>query len=196
MRARRVTGQVALTSELATEEAAVEDALGALVREHARFVYKVAYAVLRKAADAEDAAQETFVRVMRHREKIGGVQDVRAWLARIAWRIAVDRRRAAGPYVTEEEAAEALDRVRTSGKSAEEMVITAQMLGLLQSLIEQLPRELREVVTLSTVEEMRGSEIAAALGIPEASVRTRLFRARQLLKEKFAALLARREEKK
>ena len=63
------------------------------------------------------------------------------------------------------------------------------MVVLLERLIASLPRKLRHVLTLATVEEMSSVEIAEVLGIPEASVRTRLLRARQLLRQKLSALL-------
>jgi len=63
-----------------------EDALEMAVREHAQLVYRVAYSVLRNHHDAEDATQETFMRVVRYKRKLEGIQDSRTWLARIAWR--------------------------------------------------------------------------------------------------------------
>ena len=67
--------------------------LEGLVREHSRLVYRIAYSVLRRHHDAEDAAQETFIRVLRYRWKLADVRDAKTWLARIAWRVAVDRSR-------------------------------------------------------------------------------------------------------
>src|SRR5512137_3034326 len=66
------------------------------VREHARFVYQVAYAVLRHPQEAEDAVQETFIRVWKHARQLAGILNQRAWLARIAWRVARDRTRRRG----------------------------------------------------------------------------------------------------
>jgi len=202
-----LTGQVILSGpiSIAAEgtmrtDAAEHEALATAVREYARFVFKVAHSVLRNPADAEDAVQETFLRAMRHAREFTAVDDQRAWLARIAWRIAIDRTRrrpqpslddAANEAVLAElrqmEAREAQRQAAQSG--AEAAVINGQMLALLQSLIAGLPADLRDVLTLSTVEEMNSREIAAVLGIPEGSVRTRLLRARQLLKEKLNALL-------
>ena len=65
--------------------------LEALVREHSRLVYRIAYAVLRRHHDAEDATQETFLRVLRYSAKLDSVDDAKSWLARIAWRVALDR---------------------------------------------------------------------------------------------------------
>ena len=70
--------------------------LEALVREHSRLVYRIAYAVLRSHHDAEDATQETFMRVLRYSSKLAAVEDPKTWLARIAWRVAVDRSKQRG----------------------------------------------------------------------------------------------------
>jgi RNA polymerase sigma-70 factor (ECF subfamily) len=183
----QVHGQAALMESIADD--AAQDTLEALVGEYARFVYAVASSVLRNPHDAEDATQETFLRVMRHQHEIKGVKDVRAWLARICWRIAVDRRR--GAHVSEAVAddSELLEQLRAPGAGIEQTVVTGQMLEIAERLIARLPSELRDVLTLSTVEEMNSREIAEVLGIHEGTVRTRLLRARQLLKEKFASLL-------
>src|SRR6476646_6776894 len=60
-----------------------------IVRTHARLVFRVAYSVLRNREDAEDAAQETYIRLMR--QDLNKIEDPRLWLARVAWRVAVDR---------------------------------------------------------------------------------------------------------
>ena len=70
-----------------------ESDLELAVRQHARLVYRIAYSVLRNHQDAEDATQETFIRVLRARRKLGTIDDPRRWLARIAWRVAVERKR-------------------------------------------------------------------------------------------------------
>jgi RNA polymerase sigma-70 factor (ECF subfamily) len=184
-----VPGQVILSESIPIAGAA-GDELEVAVREHARFVYKVAYAVLRNHHDAEDAAQEAFFRFWRHRKDWSSIRDRRAWLARTVWRVALDRRKSA-PEVALDEAAEAVRQLRAQGSIAEEIAAQAQMLGLLERLIATLPRELRDTLVLSTVEEMTSAEISEVLGIPEGSVRSRLLRARELLREKLAAVLER-----
>lgn len=224
-----MTGQVTLTELLAIASSReaddvrttatahhFEDVLADAVHGHARFVFKVAYSVLHNREDAEDAVQETFLRAMRHAHEFSKVGNRRAWLARTAWRIAIDRTRKVR-HASLDDANEgllpALGSMDTadcscrsgnlpwvpppspSGEGAhcgtEALLINRQMLGLLRSFIAALPADLRDVVTLSTVNEMTSAEMAAVLGIPENSVRTRLFRARQLLKGKFTAVLER-----
>lgn len=159
-----------------------------MVREHSRLIYKISYSLLRNHHDAEDATQEIFLRCLRYRKQLPGVRDRRAWLARMAWRVA-GARRARPLEISLEEAERTVLRLREEGRPAEEIAANQQMLALLGRLIAGLPRELRETLALSTVEELSSSEIAEVLEIPEGSVRSRLSRARQILKEKLAAVL-------
>jgi RNA polymerase sigma-70 factor (ECF subfamily) len=156
----------------------------AVVHEHARFVFKVAYSVLRNVEDSEDAVQETFLRAYRSSE-LAEVREMKAWLARIAWRVAIDRVKKA-PVDALEEMAEVGFEPKAEGIGAEESMIAQEKVTLLHKLMATLPEDLRHAMVLSTVEEMTSAEIAHVLGIPETSVRTRLFRGRQLLKEKLA----------
>jgi RNA polymerase sigma-70 factor, ECF subfamily len=168
-----------------------EDALESAVREHARLVYRIAYSVLRNHHDAEDATQETFVRVLRYGRKLEGVRDQKTWLARIAWRVAVERGKKLPEIpLREAEAGEAVGQLRSQLVSAEDSVLGQEMAEVLKALISTLPAQLRDVLTLSTVHELAPAEIAVVLGTSESSVRSRMFRARQILKEKLEVLLA------
>ncbi|MGH9804782.1 MAG: RNA polymerase sigma factor [Candidatus Acidiferrales bacterium] len=171
-----------------------DETLAAIVREHAGFVFRIAYSVLRHHHDAEDAAQETFLRVYRQRRRLAEIRDVRAWLARIAWRVALDRR-PRQPEVSLEDAAGAVRQLRAAGRAPEDVAADNQMATLLAQLIATLPRQFREALTLSTLEELSSAEAALILDIPEATVRTRVFRARELLREKFQRLLGGRHER-
>ncbi len=94
---RVAVGQVTLSEAMALARTE-EDQLELAVREYARMVYRIAYSVLRNHQDAEDATQETFVRVMQARRKLATVDDPQRWLARIAWRVAVGRRKSLPRY--------------------------------------------------------------------------------------------------
>jgi RNA polymerase sigma-70 factor (ECF subfamily) len=173
---------------------AAEDELEILVREHSTFVYRIAYSLLRSPAEAEDVVQETFLRVLRHRKELPEVRDQRAWLARIAWRLALDRKRRA-PHLSidvpesESDTAQHVAELRASGAGAEQIASDRQVLAMVEQLIAALPTELRDALILSTIEELSNAEAAEVLGVPEATVRTRVFRARQILRNKMAALL-------
>jgi RNA polymerase sigma-70 factor, ECF subfamily len=166
------------------------DILEIAVREHSRMVYRIAYSVLRNHHDAEDATQDVFLRVLRYRRKLEGVHDQKTWMARIAWRVAVDRKKAV-PETKIDEPDLAIDRLRSSLTSADDLLISSETVTLLESLISGLPRQLRDVITLATVQELSITEVAAVLEMPEATIRSRLFRARQMLKEKLESLTRR-----
>ena len=170
-----------------------EDVIELAVREHSRFVYAVTYSVLRNHHDAEDATQETFVRLWRHRRRWVLIRDQRAWLARTAWRIALDlqrkRRGTHESYVSLEDVMDKVARLRQAGMGVDEIASHEEMAELLNCLIESLPEELRNALSLSLAEGLSSPEIAAILGIPEGSVRQRLWQARQFLKKKLFVLL-------
>jgi RNA polymerase sigma-70 factor (ECF subfamily) len=190
---RLVVGQ-AIWNEAATVGQSQDELLEDLVRQHARLVYRIAYAVLRRHHDAEDATQETFVRVLRYSRKLAGVDDPKTWLARIAWRVAIDRSKQHGRRreIPLEDPEKPLQEAASSGVSADEVLDNDQVGDLLQRLIAALPEKLREPLILSTIEEMSPREVAVTLGINEAAVRSRVFRARQILKEKLDGLMSRK----
>jgi len=177
-----------ITGELIGAADVRDDALERVVREHARLAYRVAYSVVRNHYDAEDVTQETFVRVLRWRKKLDAVRDVKSWIARIAWRVAVDRIRKK-PQVASDEPEHDIAKLEARSVAAEQSVLAAEMSALLGRLIVALPGQLRDVITLSTVQELSPAEIGQVLGIPESAVRSRQFRAREILKEKIASLL-------
>jgi RNA polymerase sigma-70 factor (ECF subfamily) len=178
---RRVLAGEAILSGVAMSEPGVDEVLTALVREHSRLVYRIAYAVLRRHHDAEDAAQETFMRVLRYSSKLAAVEDPKTWLARIAWRVAVDRNQHRGRQ-----------REIPLEDPADDTMHGAQITAALERLIAALPAKLRKPLVLSTIEEMSPKEVAATLGINEAAVRSRVFRARQMLREKLAGGVGRK----
>lgn len=153
----------------------------AFVQRQSRFVFRVAYAVLRHAHDAEDVVQEVFLKLYRN----GAWKEMRneqAFLARTVWRMAVDRL----PKHSEQE--EEVEDMPSTAPTPEHRAITADWHGRIHRLIDGLPEELRQPLALSTIQELHSGEIAAILGIPEGTVRTRTLRARQLLREKLTAM--------
>lgn len=168
--------------------------LDALVEEHKRMVYRIAYSLLRNHHDAEDAAQETFLRVWRAAGKLARVTDPKAWVARIAWNVATDRVRGQQPRAAldVEQLADAVARQHGRGANAEEIAAGAELQRLLEALVSGLPPKLRRVLVLSTVEELDSAEVGRILGLGPAAVRTRLFQARQLLREKLDRLVGKK----
>jgi RNA polymerase sigma-70 factor (ECF subfamily) len=185
---------LAIADEAITLARTDEDVLEAAVREHARLVYRIAYSVLRNAVEAEDVVQEVFLRALRHGRKLREVEDPKAWLARIAWRVAVEERRRtmrdAGRQGMREMGngvwAER-DALHSADSGAERTLLGKERAELLHALISALPDALREPLVLSALEELSPREIGTVLGISEAAVRSRAFRARQILRERMTA---------
>jgi RNA polymerase sigma-70 factor (ECF subfamily) len=163
-----------------------EDVPETIVREHARLVYRVAYSVLRNPADAEDATQEVFLRMLRYGKRIDVIEDRKAWLARIAWRVAVERRKHMAKSTTGTEVAG--EELVSPGQAADRILLEQERNAVLERLIYALPSQLRDPLILSTLEEIAPREVATMLGISEAAVRSRAFRAREILRERFLAL--------
>jgi RNA polymerase sigma-70 factor (ECF subfamily) len=160
---------------------AEDAALAALVGQYASALYRVAFSVLRNAADAEDAVQEAFLRVVRHRHTLGEIRDQRVWLIRIVWNIVLDRKRRAKTRPETDDVDELARVLPSVGLSAEQLATAAQHHAHVLACVDCLPAKERQVLMLSAFEELSSVEIASVLGITESSVRSRLFRARNLM---------------
>ena len=160
---------------------AEEAALAALVDRYSSTLYRVAFSVLRNPADAEDAVQEAFLRVLRHRHALHDVRDHRVWLIRIVWNVVLDRKRRLKTRPETDDVAELARVLPSNGLSAEEIAAAAQHHSRVLACVNRLPAKEREVLLLSAFEELSSVEIASVLGITESSVRSRLFRARNLM---------------
>ena len=155
--------------------------LAALVETHSSLLFRVAHSVLRSRAEAEDVVQDVFVRVLEHRGSLATVRDMRVWLIRIAWNLAVDRRRRIRPEQFDEGFAESL--VGRNLPADEALDEARRMKSVLREL-ERLPKAERHVLLLSAVEELETAEMAEVLGRSESAVRALLFRARTRLRER------------
>lgn len=156
-------------------EGTVDQRFNAFVLRHNRFLFRVAFAILRNHADAEDAAQETFLKLYR----LGGWESAnneKGFLARAAWRIAVTRVRPKQDEPRED--------VASGDRNPEQAAIHADQEDWVHRLIDALPDELRVPLALSSVDGLTSREIGLTLGLPEGTVRTRIARARRILRGK------------
>jgi RNA polymerase sigma-70 factor (ECF subfamily) len=155
--------------------------IAALVAEYSTALYRVAFSVTRNAAEAEDAVQETFLRVLRHESRLGEIRDYRVWLVRIVWNIVLDKKRRAKTRPEGEDLADHARALPSSDRAADATAISSQEHARILALIDQLPAREREAMLLSAVDELTTAEIAATLGTTESSIRSRIFRARREL---------------
>lgn len=163
---------------------AADATMEGLVTAYSGAMFRVANSVLRNATEAEDAVQEAFLRVLKKREQLAEIRDVRVWLVRIVWNIVLDRKRRMKTRPENEDIADFERILIAQGLSAEQLAVSAQRHATMLRWIEELPTKEREVMMLSALEELSSVEIAAVLRTTESAVRSRLFRARALLAEK------------
>jgi RNA polymerase sigma-70 factor (ECF subfamily) len=169
-------------------------AFAVLMRRYNRRLYRTARAILRDDAAAEDAVQEGYVAAWRHIAAFRGDAQIATWLTRIVVNQALQvlRRTRREQVVVlfeeppderspDEEIAESL-----SPRAPETTMLRAEMRRLIESKIDDLPEAYRTVFMLREVEDMTVEETATALGIPAATVRSRLFRAKARLRESLA----------
>jgi len=163
----------------AIETAPSAAGFGTRVAENQTRVFRIAYSVLGNAADAEDVAQEVFLHAYQNFPALRDAYKFRAWVTRIAFRLALNRRRGLRRWLARDTAWHAtMGPQSVDGEtSAQQRVLVAQ----LRSAIERLPTKLRSVMQLAVVDEMDAAEVGAVLGIPEGTVRSRLHAARKLL---------------
>lgn len=194
MAGQAMVGDAVLKTAKASEAVAEAHSVEALAAAHMLMVFRICWSILRNHHDAEDAVQECFLRVLKFQDRMHEVRNPKTWLARIAWTTALDRRsqRSIASTVSIEEGSPDLniiDSIPDLSVPLEEVVAGREMQQLLERLIAGLPEDLRQPLELSTVQELNSSEIAEIMKIPAESVRTRLLRARQLLKAKLGVLL-------
>jgi RNA polymerase sigma-70 factor (ECF subfamily) len=167
-----------------------------IMRRHNRLLFRTARAILKSDADAEDAVQDAYLRAWRAMDGFRGEAKLSTWLARIVINESLARlRRDRGAQVIALDPgtiAPTSDTAREepvdgdADRQPEGMAMRAELRCLLEAAIDRLPEAFRTVFILRAVEEMSIEDVAVALDLPEATVRTRLFRARGLLRERLA----------
>ncbi|HET7362842.1 MAG TPA: RNA polymerase sigma factor [Burkholderiales bacterium] len=182
-----------MTAELAARAAHGDSAaFEALMRRHNRMLFRTARAILRDDAEAEDALQEAYLQAYRSLASFRGDAQLSTWLARIVANEALQRlrkhSRRADIVPLQPAAGAELEQVmdRDMDKAPETTAARHEMRRLLESQIDALPDAYRTVFMLRAVEELSVEETAAVLDMPPATVRTRLFRARSMLREALA----------
>ena len=145
--------------------------------------YRVARGVLRNDADAEDVAQEALLRAYRRFDRLRERNKFRGWLVRIAFRLALDRVKSANRREIREMEWVAPER-KQGPWTAEELAASSEFQLSLDRAMEGLPEKLRLVLLLSAMEGHSTEEVAAILGLPAGTVKSRLFVARKKLGEK------------
>jgi RNA polymerase sigma-70 factor (ECF subfamily) len=151
----------------------------ARLAESSRLAFRVAYGVLRHREDAEDVAQEALAKAYRNLARLRERHNLRAWLVRITWRLALDHRRS-GKRRT---ARESIPAPNGRAETAADVLAARERSDRLWTAIDALPEKLRIVTVLAGIEEHDIREVSLLLDLPEGTVKSRLFLARQRLRE-------------
>jgi RNA polymerase sigma-70 factor, ECF subfamily len=141
--------------------------------------YRVALGVLHNSAEAEDVAQEAMLRAYRNFHRLRDRARFRGWLVRTAWRLALDRIRAAGRRERRERAF----MESAPETPVEDIAAWREFESQVAAALDALPEKLRMVMLLAAIEGHNTREVAKLLRIPEGTVKSRLFMARKQLAE-------------
>ena len=187
------------TAEVPTDAALVErivrgdaHAFETVMRRYNRRLYRLARATLRDDGEAEDALQDAYLQAYRSMHQFRGDAALPTWLSRLVLnacfaRLRRNQRRAARvPTLAPGTPLDLDTMIDDHSEGPAEAALRAELRELLERRIDALPEEFRTVFMLRSVEEMSVEETAQCLGIPEATVRSRHFRARTLLRESLA----------
>jgi RNA polymerase sigma-70 factor (ECF subfamily) len=181
-------------AELASRAAAGDaTAFEAIMRQHNRRLFRTARAIVKDDGEAEDVLQEAYLRAFRALGKFRSDSRLSTWLVRITANEALGRLRRKSAEIIPLEVAMAkhdteamASLVEASERGPEQSAAGGQLRRIVEQQIDRLPEAFRLVFVLRAVEELSVEEVAQALDIPEATVRTRFFRARSLLREGLA----------
>ncbi len=172
-----------------------DQAFALIMRRHNRLLFRTARSILKNDDDTQDALQEAYLRAWRALASFRSDARLSTWLVRIVVNEALGRLRRRGAQVLPLNAA---DDVNADGETPEMqmqadpddqpelLLMRAQVRQQIEARIDSLPDAFRTVFMLRGVEELSVEEVAVALGIPEATVRSRFFRARGILREGLA----------
>lgn len=167
------------------------------VRVHSPGIYRLALRLMRDPADAEDVVQETFLSAFRGIERFDGRSGLSTWLYRIAFNAAMMRLRRRKPEFVPVDAAEDAEGDLPIPEAMvdwcllpEQELVRAEAREEMERAIGELPPKLRAVFVMRELEELSTEETAQALGLSEQAVKTRLHRARLLLRERLSRYFA------
>jgi len=174
-----ITSAAEMAARLAANDRADEQEFEARLADSGALAFRVAYSVLRHHQDAEDVAQDAFIRAHHAFKHLRDRDRFRAWLVRMTWRLALNRRRGDSRRLARDLKA----LLTVAGPSSEETLIARERSDRLWQAIDALPEKFRMVVVLAAIEGHGVRDVATLLRVPEGTVKSRLFEARRKLQE-------------
>lgn len=166
-----------------------EAAVRAIMQANNRRLYRLARGILHNDAEAEDVVQDTYVRAFTHLEQFRGDSSLSTWLSRIAMNEALGRLRRQKPGVEWSELEKSAPQAQiipfplASGDDPEKSIAQREIQHVVEHAIDELPEPFRLVFITRVIEGMNVEQTAEILGLKPETVKTRLHRARNLLRE-------------
>ncbi len=169
-----------------------------LVRRHERRVFRVTLAVLGNIEDAEEAMQDAFVKAFRHLDQFRRESRFTTWLTRIAVNEALQKRQSRKDSVSLDDSRDVLERAEEPfaprrfeawRADPEKLYGKQELRQIIEHAVQSLPVIYREAFVLRDIEEMSAEEAAEAIGITVGALKSRLLRARLMIREALAASL-------
>jgi RNA polymerase sigma-70 factor (ECF subfamily) len=171
-----------------SQDPALEREFEDRIKDSSTLAFRVALGVLRRREDAEDVAQDAFLRAHRSFASLRNRDRFRAWLVRTAFRLALDRLRGEKRRARREDAV-ALE-AGGAVPSVEDEVVRRQLRERVGEAVDALPEKLRIVTVLAAIEEHDVAQVARLLELPEGTVKSRLHLARKALAERLRWLVS------
>jgi len=153
-----------------------------VMRRHNQRLYRVARAIVKDEHEAEDVMQQAYVNAFVHIDQFSGRSQLSTWLTRIAIHEAIGRRRTRQAAVSSEPIETAMSHTASDLPTPERLAYAAELRALLESSIDALPEAYRIVFMCREVEGLSTGETADVLEVGEEAVKTRLHRARAMLR--------------
>jgi RNA polymerase sigma-70 factor (ECF subfamily) len=162
-----------------------QDAFAELVERYQQQVFNLTYRMLGEAREAEDAAQEAFLRAYQHMDRYDAARPFKTWLLSIASNYCIDRlRKRRLTWLSIEEPLPPHPALTSGMPGPEDATLLSERDGVVQELLAELAPDYRAAVILRYWYDMSYTEIAAMLDTTESAIKSRLFRARQTLAQR------------
>jgi RNA polymerase sigma-70 factor (ECF subfamily) len=185
-RETRNPGEISDEAVITRVRAGEPDLFEVIMRRYNQRLYRVARSIVRNEAEAEDVVQDAYVRAYTHLGQYAGEARFSTWLTRIAVNECLRRLRKRGRFDDMQRTASTLP---LAAEGADRHASDREVRQILESAIDDLPPAYRSVVMLRDVEDLSTAEAADCLGIPPATVKTRLHRGHALLRETLGSTL-------
>ena len=154
-----------------------------LVKQHQKLVAHLVYRIIQQREDVEDVCQEVFIKVYKNLKYFRGSSKLSTWIASIAFNTSISYQKKNKRHL-HYNIEEFPERQTTEQNHPHEILEKSELKKLIQSKIEELPLNYRTIITLYHLSEFSYKEIEEITGMPEGTIKTHLFRARKILKEK------------